>query len=156
MPGANIDAVVMSHLIEHVYDPVATLSEVRRILRPGGVVLMEMPNAGSLGRYVFGGYWYDWDVPRHLFLFDLRTLGLCCARAGLRIRRVVYSSYTNDWNRSLAYWLEDRAPAVLAARLVPLLTRTAVWAWLRKPLGIALALARASGRLVVGAEARDG
>jgi SAM-dependent methyltransferase len=107
LPDASVDAVLMSHLIEHVHDPIATLREVRRILRPGGVVVMETPNVRSLEQYVFRQYWYDWDVPRHLFLFSARTLAHCCARAGLRVTRVGYSSYAGDWIRSLAYWCLD-------------------------------------------------
>lgn len=146
VPEASLDAVVMSHLIEHVGDPVATLREVRRILRPGGVVLMETPNGGSLERRVFGGYWYGWEIPRHLFLFDARTLRLACLRAGLRLQRVAYSSYTRDWNRSLAYWCADHGRERLASWLSsypPALTLVLA------PLGKALAWAHATGRMIV-------
>lgn len=138
LPDGSMDVVIMSHLIEHVYDPVATLLEVRRILRRGGVVLIETPNVRSLEQHIFGPFWSEWDVPRHLFLFDASTLRLCCGRAGLRIRRVVHSSYPRGWIRSFAYWLWDRTPTAVAARLLPLLRRETVWVRLLKPACIVL------------------
>ena len=146
LPEASVDAVVLSQLIEHIHDPVATLREVRRILRPRGVVLIETPNARSLERRVFGGYWFDWEVPRHLFLFDARTLGLACLRAGLHLQRVAYSSYTRDWNRSLAYWCVDRGWQRVASWLS---SYPRALTLVLGPLGKALAWAHATGRMIV-------
>jgi SAM-dependent methyltransferase len=156
LPDASVDAVVMSHVIEHLPDPVRTLREVRRILRPRGVLIMETPNAGGLERRLFGPWWFSWETPRHLFLFDVRTLSVCCAMAGLRVRSLAYSSSVAAWTRSLAYWLEDRRPAGAAAWWKPLLRREAVWGRVLKPLGLLLALAGLSGRLIAVAEASDG
>ena len=111
---------------------------------------METPNAASLERRLFGACWYAWEIPRHLFLFDARTLGLCCARAGLRVRRVAYSSFTFDWNRSLAFWCQDRGWDRLAAWLGE---RRRPLEWMLRPLGTLLARARAAGRMIVVAGA---
>jgi 2-polyprenyl-3-methyl-5-hydroxy-6-metoxy-1,4-benzoquinol methylase len=35
----------MSHVIEHVHDPVATIKAVHRLLRPGGQFYIDTPNA---------------------------------------------------------------------------------------------------------------
>ena len=146
LPDVSVDAVLMSHLIEHVHDPIATLREVRRILRPGGVVVMATPNVESLERRVFRQYWYDWDVPRHLFLFSARTLGNCCARAGLRVTRVGYSSYAGDWIRSLAYWCRDHQWRRLAQWLH---SRPRALTLLLVPLCKLLAWVGATGRMTV-------
>lgn len=145
LSSASVDAVVMAHVIEHVHDPLATLREVRRVLRPGGGVVIETPNAASLGRRVFGCYWYEWDVPRHLFLFDARTLGLTCARAGLRLERVVYSPYVGDWARSLAHWCRDRGWKGPAG---PLDGRPRGLESLLTPVGHLLAWAGLTGRMI--------
>lgn len=150
LPSASVDGVLMAQVIEHVHDPVATLREVRRILRPGGAVVMETPNAASLERRLFGPWWYEWEIPRHLFFFDARTLGLCCLKAGLRVRRVAYSSFTFAWNRSLAFWCQDRGWDRLAAWFP---ARRRPVDWMLRPLGKLLALARAAGRMIVVAEA---
>jgi ubiquinone/menaquinone biosynthesis C-methylase UbiE len=74
LPENSFDAVTLSHVIEHVPDPVALLQEVRRILKPGARTVITTPNNGSLGHLKFGQYWFGLDPPRHLFLFSPNSL----------------------------------------------------------------------------------
>jgi SAM-dependent methyltransferase len=89
-PSESFDAVVMWHVLEHVADPHATVSEVARILRPGGVFLCAVPNFGSLEARFARDKWFHLDVPRHLNHFTAPVLAKLMTEAGL-IRR--YSSY---------------------------------------------------------------
>jgi 2-polyprenyl-3-methyl-5-hydroxy-6-metoxy-1,4-benzoquinol methylase len=59
-PG-SFDCVTMINVLEHLPDPAADLSEVARILRPGGVLAVEVPNFGSRVARVMGRRW------RHIF-----------------------------------------------------------------------------------------
>ena len=79
------DAVVVSHVIEHVHDPVSLLTECRRILKPGGKIVLLTPNYVGLQRRWLGRSWIGLDCPRHLFLFSRRSLGRCSEIAGLRV-----------------------------------------------------------------------
>ncbi len=65
-PDQSFDVVVMWHVLEHVSDPRPTLAEVSRILRPGGVFLVGVPNFGSLEARLTKAGWFHLDVPRHL------------------------------------------------------------------------------------------
>lgn len=80
-PEASFDLVHMSHVIEHVPDPLATLAEIRRVLRPGGLVLAT-PNSRSWGHAKFGPSWLHLDPPRHLHLFNGSTLHAAAVRTG--------------------------------------------------------------------------
>ena len=84
-PNASFDAVTLSHLIEHVYDPVELLRECRRILKPGGKLVIVTPNSHSLAHRLFGKSWRDLDPPRHLFVFSPSTIGSCSQKAGFRV-----------------------------------------------------------------------
>jgi len=44
LPDGHYDMVHMSHVLEHLSDPLAALGRIRRLLRPGGVVAIEVPN----------------------------------------------------------------------------------------------------------------
>jgi 2-polyprenyl-3-methyl-5-hydroxy-6-metoxy-1,4-benzoquinol methylase len=52
-PG-SFDAITMSHVIEHVHDPIAVLHGVFRLLKPAGMLYLETPNIESLGHDTFG------------------------------------------------------------------------------------------------------
>jgi 2-polyprenyl-3-methyl-5-hydroxy-6-metoxy-1,4-benzoquinol methylase len=76
------DAITMSHVIEHVHDPVEVLRATFRLLRPGGRLYVEAPNVGSAGHAMFGHAWLHLDPPRHLVLFDHAILGRLLHEAG--------------------------------------------------------------------------
>ncbi len=73
-PTAAFDAVTLWDVLEHVHDPNSTLSEVRRVLRPGGVLALRVPNMQSWDARVFGKWWSGIESPRHLFLYTPETL----------------------------------------------------------------------------------
>jgi 2-polyprenyl-3-methyl-5-hydroxy-6-metoxy-1,4-benzoquinol methylase len=85
-PDGHFDTITMNHVIEHVLDPIGLLKECRRVLRPGGKLVVVTPNIKSLGRRVFEDAWLHWDPPRHLFLFSLETLRESAEQAGLVIQ----------------------------------------------------------------------
>ena len=53
------------HVLEHVDDPAAALARVASWLRPGGVLLVGVPNLASLQARLAGGRWFHLDAPRH-------------------------------------------------------------------------------------------
>src|SRR6266851_1215282 len=87
-PDNSFDALTMSHVVEHLIDPVQTFSECRRILKTGGKLVVMTPNIGSLGHRWFGESWRGLEPPRHLFLFRSETLRTCAERAGLTVTGV--------------------------------------------------------------------
>ncbi|MHB1458363.1 MAG: class I SAM-dependent methyltransferase [Armatimonadota bacterium] len=61
----SFDVVVMKHVLEHIPDPGAAVSEANRILRPGGIVVIESPNFNSLMRKVKGAEWEGLQPGQH-------------------------------------------------------------------------------------------
>lgn len=92
----SFDAVTMSHVIEHVPDPVALLTETMRILKPGGVLAATTPNAASLGHNKFQDCWRGLEPPRHFQIFTLGALRACAQQASLEIYRAVSSAANAD------------------------------------------------------------
>ena len=85
LPNESFEAITLHHVIEHVYDPVALLSECRRLLKPCGKVVVATPNLESHGHKAFGGSWRGLEPPRHFYLFSHSTLKACCEIAGLHV-----------------------------------------------------------------------
>jgi len=87
-PDDSFDAVVMSHVIEHVSDPIAILKECLRILKPRGMLVAITPNVDGLGHRYFRSCYRDLDPPRHLYLFTQKTLQHVGKKAGFTNCRV--------------------------------------------------------------------
>lgn len=81
-PGGSFDAVVMSHVIEHVPDPRALLSECARVTSPGGQVILITPNIASDLSKKFKNNFRGLEPPRHLNLFTPNSLAQLAIRAG--------------------------------------------------------------------------
>jgi 2-polyprenyl-3-methyl-5-hydroxy-6-metoxy-1,4-benzoquinol methylase len=84
-PDRSFDAVVSSHVIEHVHDPTGLLAECRRILRPDGKLVIITPNTASWGHAWFRSNWLHLDPPRHLHLFNPTSLRRAAKDAGLTV-----------------------------------------------------------------------
>ena len=67
--GVSFDAVVLWHVAEHLHDPATTLRNVASLLRPGGVLMIAVPNFGSPEAKIGKAGWFHLDVPRHVFHF---------------------------------------------------------------------------------------
>jgi len=81
-PANFFDAITMSHLIEHVHDPLSLVRECLRILKPGGHLMMVTPNSESWGHQKYGGNWMHLDPPRHLHIFNEQSLRTLARKAG--------------------------------------------------------------------------
>jgi len=95
-PANHFDAVHAAHVLEHVHDPAGLLRECGRILKPGGTLVILTPNTASWGHRRFGAAWLNLDPPRHLHLFNGRTLRRLAEQAGLAIRRLATTA-RNAW-----------------------------------------------------------
>ncbi len=85
VPEEYFDVVSMQDCLEHFPDPLAALAKVRRVLRPGGVLLVVTPNVGSWIARLQRRRWVSLKFPEHVALYSRATLRRACAAAGLRI-----------------------------------------------------------------------
>ncbi len=61
----SVDVVTLWHVLEHLDDPAAALNRIANWLRPGGGLVVGVPNLASLQARIGGERWYHLDVPRH-------------------------------------------------------------------------------------------
>jgi SAM-dependent methyltransferase len=88
LPAASFNAITMWDVLEHVHDPRAVLAETARLLRPGGLLVLSLPNPDSLEARLFGPHWLGWDLPRHLNIFRPALLRALLARYGMPVERI--------------------------------------------------------------------
>lgn len=79
------DEVIVWHVLEHLPDPGATLAEIHRILRPGGRVIIAVPNFASAQARWSGAAWFHLDLPRHLHHFPLPALEQLLTDSGFEV-----------------------------------------------------------------------
>jgi 2-polyprenyl-3-methyl-5-hydroxy-6-metoxy-1,4-benzoquinol methylase len=87
-PDDAFDAVTMSHVIEHVADPLQILKETYRILKPGGKLVLTTPNMHSLCHKIYKSSYYHLDIPRHFYILSTKSIRICAESARLKILRL--------------------------------------------------------------------
>lgn len=68
------DIIIMKQVLEHIPNPNTVLSETYRILKTDGILYVEVPNFYCPEANLFGKYWYNLEVPRHLYQYSVSSL----------------------------------------------------------------------------------
>jgi SAM-dependent methyltransferase len=83
------------HSLEHIQNPTRVIKKIYRILKPGGIVIVAVPNFDSFMCKFFGKYWFHWDIPRHIFHYNEKVLkGIFLKNKFLYLKtKYMYSGY---------------------------------------------------------------
>ncbi len=88
----SFDAITFWHSLEHLEDAVDAVREAAGLLKPGGMLLISVPNFESLQSRMSGTGWFHLDVPFHLYHFSTLNIKRLLANCGLEVVREEHSS----------------------------------------------------------------
>jgi len=74
LPESYFDLVVMNHTLEHMDEPTAVLAKVHKLLKPGGILFVDVPNFGGLGSKILGKHWLYLLSEEHKHQFTKQSL----------------------------------------------------------------------------------
>ena len=116
----SFDVVTMWDVLEHVTDPEADIRTVVRLLRPGGIVAINIPDSGSLYARIMGKEWHLLIPPEHLHLFSKRSVTALLKRSGFSVEKIskIGKSFTLEYIvQTAAAWRKSGLLRRLAAFL---------------------------------------
>lgn len=98
---AAYDMVMLDNVLEHVIEPLDLLKGLHTLVRPGGLLVVEVPNDFSIVQmaalnrgWIDRTYWVD--MPEHLSYFDAGSLRAICTEAGWTFGELM-SDFPIDW-----------------------------------------------------------
>lgn len=139
---ASFDVIAMIHVIEHVTNLHALMVECRRVLKPGGRLVIVTPNAASWGARCFGPDWRGLEPPRHIQVLTPAAAEMLMTIAGFDLRRLFTTQ--RDARNIFRKSLEIRCTRTNRGYLPDWLIRTIGW------------MAEAVGRIALLAWPRKG
>ncbi len=89
METNSFDCITLWHVLEHFHNPVEYISDIKRLLKPGGLCLIALPNCNSYDALYYRQYWAAYDVPRHLWHFKPSTFRIFLEKTGLEIEKMM-------------------------------------------------------------------
>jgi len=113
---ASMDLVIMWQTFEHMREPNAVLRRAHDVLRPGGWLVVSVPNRESWQARVSGARWHHLDVPHHLHHYGESTLRRMLGRAGFHILRAEHFNTEQNpfgWLQSLLNMMDPAASNAL-------------------------------------------
>jgi SAM-dependent methyltransferase len=96
LPNESFDIISMWHVLEHVPDLNGRIEEIKRLLKPNGLIIIAVPNCNSLDAKIYRENWAAYDVPRHLYHFTPKDIETLCRLHGLKLTRIlpmIFDSY---------------------------------------------------------------
>jgi SAM-dependent methyltransferase len=86
----QFDLIVLSHVFEHLVEPDRVLTQLKDRLKPGGRIIILVPNRDSVARRLSRRFWGWWQVPVHIHHFNESALRALAAREQLEVEHVRY------------------------------------------------------------------
>lgn len=164
----SADGIVVWHVLEHLDDPGAALERIGGWLRPGGSLLVGVPNLASLQAAIGGARWLHLDLPRHRHHFTPAGLRILLSRRGFAVQREHHLLLEHNpfgmWQAwadratatpSYAYNLVKRNARPNARDLVPTLAMAPL-APLAAAVEVMAGLARRGGTVAIVARRSEG
>ncbi|MGH9946200.1 MAG: class I SAM-dependent methyltransferase [Pyrinomonadaceae bacterium] len=93
---AVFDIVTFWSSFEHLGNPTEALDETHRVLKPGGTLILQVPDAASYQARFFKGNWFSLDAPRHRYHYDFPFLKDLLASKGFDAYLSAGHSRTHD------------------------------------------------------------
>ena len=104
----SVDFIRMNHVVEHLYDPLATLRQAQKKLKIGGVLHVALPNPRGFSATIFGERWFSLETPRHIMHYSPEVLRKVLGMVGgFTVITELHESSSKDACRSLGYCMWD-------------------------------------------------
>jgi SAM-dependent methyltransferase len=105
LQAGYFDLVILNHTLEHVDEPVKVLQKVYRLLADGGILYVDVPNAGGLSARLMGKHWPYLAPDEHKWQFTKQSLGKVFKKSGFEVTLFKSRSGIFEYaNPSLELW----------------------------------------------------
>lgn len=156
-PDGKIDLVVGWMVLEHLHDPVECLIKLHQWVKPGGWLVLSVPNAASWDFALFKHAWYALQLPNHLYHFSPTTLRKVLKAAGWETQRIFHQRVLSNYFGSLGDVLTDKGYNNAISRWLSDYPREAGrWHYGLLPISAVLSALGQTGRMTVWARRKDG
>ena len=89
LENESFDVITMWHVLEHVPDLNQRVEDLRRLLKPNGIIIIAVPNRNSLDAKIYSENWAAYDLPRHFYHFCPKDISALFENHKLKVFKVL-------------------------------------------------------------------
>ena len=82
---SDFDVITLWHVLEHIPDLQGSIEQLKRLLKPNGILILALPNFESWDAKHYGAFWAGYDVPRHLWHFSKDAVDSLFSSSGFEL-----------------------------------------------------------------------
>jgi 2-polyprenyl-3-methyl-5-hydroxy-6-metoxy-1,4-benzoquinol methylase len=115
LSAASFNAITLWHVLEHVHDLHGYMQQFGKVLAPGGVLVIAVPNYTSADAAHYGAAWAAYDVPRHLYHFSPQSIQQLASKHGFTVRTQLPMLFDSFYVSMLSEQYKNHRSNLLAA-----------------------------------------
>lgn len=89
IPDSSFEIITMWHVLEHVPKLNERVKELKRLIKPNGIIIIAVPNSDSLDAKIYKEKWAAYDVPRHLYHFNPKDIDTLFKNHGMKMFKIL-------------------------------------------------------------------
>lgn len=89
LPRESFDVITLWHVLEHVHDLHKYILKLKELIKPGGIILIAVPNYTSKDSEYYNRVWAAYDLPRHLYHFSPASMRILLHRYGMNVHKIL-------------------------------------------------------------------
>ncbi|MDR1120398.1 MAG: class I SAM-dependent methyltransferase [Dysgonamonadaceae bacterium] len=106
--GKIFDVITLWHVFEHLFDINNTFRQLKHLLKPGGRLILALPNPTAADAGYYKEYWAAYDVPRHLSHFSPKSVALLVEKHRMEIQQTIPMKFDAFYVSMLSEGLRGR------------------------------------------------
>jgi 2-polyprenyl-3-methyl-5-hydroxy-6-metoxy-1,4-benzoquinol methylase len=100
----SFDVITMWHVLEHVLDLHQQIATIKKLAKPNASIIIALPNHDSIDGKKYKQHWAAWDVPRHLYHFDKKSIQQLFSKFGF----ILQTTYPMKWDAFYVSMLSEK------------------------------------------------
>ena len=104
----SFDYIILKEVLEHIPNQRLVLMKCYEWLKPGGKLIITIPNTSGIWNKIFKKNWYGYDIPRHLYNYNPKNFSFFIKKFGFKIKKIRTYDMPYMLDGSLKFYLVDK------------------------------------------------
>lgn len=118
--NTSFDVITLWHVLEHIPNLVEYTNQLKKLLKPNGVLIIAVPNYKSYDAEYYKEFWAAYDVPRHLWHFSKNSIQKIFSNINMNVEKILPMKFDSFYVSLLSEKYKNKKSKTVKAFLIGL------------------------------------